>query len=81
MLCFHINQHPPSPNETSAACGQSWSKGTLNNSVVVVGGSLRIAAGGVGGFLGGHVVLTAGEAEIRDGLGEGTWGVGGAPGV
>lgn len=28
-----------------------------------------VAAGGVGGFLGGHVVLTAGEAEIRDGLG------------
>lgn len=29
---------------------------------------LHIAAGGVSGFLGGHVVLTAGEAEIRDGL-------------
>lgn len=27
------------------------------------------AAGAVGGFSGGHVVRTAGEAEIRDGLG------------
>lgn len=36
-----------------------------------------MAAGGVGGFLGGHVVLTAGEAEIRDGLvgPEGRWGL------
>lgn len=38
-----------------------------------------MAAGGVDGFLGGHVVLTAGEAEIRDGLvgPEGRWGAGG----
>lgn len=54
---------------------QSGQKNTLNNSVVVVGGSLHSCWW----FLGGHVVRTAGGAQIRDGLG-GTEG-GGAPGV
>lgn len=47
---------------------RSPAEGTLNNSVVVVGGSLR-SCWWCWWFSGGHVVLTAGEAEIRDGLG------------
>lgn len=42
----------------------NWAKGTLNNSVTVFGGSLRSCWW----FSVGHVVLTAGKAEIRDGL-------------
>lgn len=60
------------------ACGRLVSVGLkeINNSVVVVGGSLRSCWWCWWWFSGGHVVLTAGEAEIRDGLG-GTEGGGG----
>lgn len=60
----------------SAACGPlaSQAKGTLNNSVAVVCGSLH-SFWWCWWFSGGHVVLTAGEAEIRDGL-DGTEGGG-----
>lgn len=69
---FSLKGFFPKCHLTVVTVGQSEPKGTLNNSAGVVGGSLcscwlcwcSLFFGG-----GGHVVLTAGGAEIRDRLG------------